>query len=136
VLTTIPALTVTLSVSAAILTSLVTFLKPDARASSHAGSGNRYLGIRARARVFRTIDMLTTDDPKALAGILKQLAEERDQLNETSEQIPPWAYKRAKRGIAAGEATHTVDEPKGGCRPRFWSGGPARLDGLRRMNDY
>lgn len=110
VLTTTPAVTVTLSVIAAILTSLVTFLKPDAKASAHAASGNRYLAIRARARVFRTIDLLTGDDPKALAGALTQLAETRDQLNDASEQIPPWAYKRAKEGIAVGEATHAADK--------------------------
>jgi hypothetical protein len=109
ILTAHPVVTAMLAVAAAVLTSLITFLKPDAKASAHVASGNRYLSIRSRARIFRSIDFAISKDPSALASGLKELAEQRDQLNETSEQIPRWAYERAKRGIDAGEATHAID---------------------------
>ena len=38
--------------SVAILTSLMTFLKPSERASTHKGSGDQYLALRNDARVF------------------------------------------------------------------------------------
>jgi hypothetical protein len=107
-----PPLTAALSVLAAVLTSLITFLKPDAKASGHAASGNRYLSIRSRARLFRTIDIPSAKELAPLSTAVKELAEQRDQLNETSEQIPRWAYKRAKKGIDAGEGTHAVDTKK------------------------
>lgn len=113
VVTNYPALTAGLSVVAAILAALVTFLRPDAKASSHMSSGNRFLSIRSRARIFRTIDMLNSNDSKELATGVKALADDRDQLNETSEPIPRPAYERAKRGIDAGEAQHAVDAKKG-----------------------
>ena len=44
---------------------------------------------------------------------LKELAKERDDLNQTSPQTFKWAYKRAKAAIEAGEA-YAVDQ----CDPQ------------------
>ena len=45
-----------------------------------------------------------------LTSKLRELVERKNELNSSSPQIPPWAYKKAKVGIEAGEATFQVDK--------------------------
>src|SRR6185437_15107211 len=47
-----------MSVVVAILTALMTFLKPSERASAHKGCGDQYLALRNDARVFREIKLV------------------------------------------------------------------------------
>ena len=43
---------------------------------------------------------------------MEALGNEKDRLNLSSPQIPYWAYRIAKRQIAAGEASFRVDKEK------------------------
>jgi hypothetical protein len=99
-----------IAVVVAILTGLLTFLKPSECASRHLKAGNAYNGVRNDARIFANIECHET----ALGGDLKeQLADlnsRRNVLNTDSPQIPRWAYKKGKAGIDAGEAHYRVDD--------------------------
>src|SRR6516225_9292378 len=48
-----PMLGAASSIAAAVLTALMTFLKPSERAAAHKSSGDQYLALRNDSRVFR-----------------------------------------------------------------------------------
>jgi hypothetical protein len=91
------------------LAALSTFLNPNERAVSHHTAGTRYNAIRNQARIFRTIElpMSTAADGPAR---LRELAQQRDDLNQASPQIPRWAFARARKAIESGEASYEVDK--------------------------
>lgn len=100
-----------ISVVVAALTGISTFVNPNERASHHLQSGNDYDGLRNRARIFSTIDCWGSDSDAVLTLTLKELSDEKNKLNHACPQIPWWAYRMAKKGIAAGEGLHSVDKP-------------------------
>lgn len=98
-----------LAIIAAALVAMVTFLNPQARANAHHTAGTRYNSIRNQVRIVREIDMISDKPTEDLTDLVKRLGTERDRLNESSPQIPRWAFLMAKKGIAAGEADYAVD---------------------------
>jgi len=92
------------------LTAVTTFLNPNEKAHSHRNAGNNYNSLRNRTRIFCEIDCCGEDSDQELTKQLKELAKQRDELNQNSPQIPIWAYKKAKEGIEKGEADHKVNE--------------------------
>ena len=94
------------------ITAVLTFLKPSERASNHQKAGGLYSSIRNRARFFGEVELRASQRPAALRKRLKQLTEERNALNEASPEILRSAFEQARKGIAEGESTHKVDEPK------------------------
>jgi hypothetical protein len=73
-----------MSAVVAILTSLMTFLKPSERASTHKGSGDQYLTLRNDVRVFREIKLAyACDEIAAMAGI-DEFTKRRNELNQAS----------------------------------------------------
>ena len=99
-----------LSAAAAILTTLMTFLKPFERATKHKGSGDQYLAIRNDSRVFRTVRLpLVCDLPAAIAG-LDELTNRRNELNRASLAYSARDFEKARKGIASGESLHRVDK--------------------------
>ncbi len=96
-----------LSLTVAALTAVATFLKSDERAGQHREYGNRYNALRNRARIFAAIEVDGADE--APIERLLQLNTERDELNQAAPQIPAWAFRRAKRGIDAGQAAYRID---------------------------
>lgn len=92
----------------AALASVFTFLDPSARAHSHRVAGAAFLALKNQARILRTVDI----EVDAGSGIqrFRELAERRDALNSESPGIPWLAYRRAKAGIASGEAMHAADK--------------------------
>ena len=98
-----------LGILAAALASVTTFLNPNESASSHQVAGARYNELRNRARLFREISLLGDTPDDELQKELKALGNRRDKLNESSPQIPAYAYRRAKRSISKGEADYAVD---------------------------
>lgn len=98
-----------LALVVAALTAISTFLNPNQRAGQHKVSGNQYLAIRNKVRVFADLEVDFESNKGLLLEQLKELGKERDDQNERSPQIPRWAYERAKKGIAEGEAQHEVD---------------------------
>jgi hypothetical protein len=92
------------------LTALATFLNPNKRADNHHAAGAKYNGLRNQARMFYEVDLKLGAPDSDLQARLRELAELRDELNHTSPQVSRWAFKRARKGIEAGEANHVVDQ--------------------------
>jgi len=91
------------------LTAVTTFLNPNEKANSHRNAGNKYNSLRNKARIFCEIDSCGEESNQEITKQLKELAKQRDELNQNSPQIPIWAYKKAKKGIEEGEAKYKVD---------------------------
>lgn len=98
------------AVVVAILTGLLTFLKPSECASRHLSAGNAHNEVRNDARIFANIECHAATPGSDLKGQLADLNSRRNTLNTDSPQIPRWAYKKAKAGIDAGEALYRVDD--------------------------
>lgn len=92
------------------LTAVTTFLNPNEKANSHRNAGNKYNSLRNKARIFCEIDSYGEDSEQEITKQLKELAKQRDELNQNSSQIPRWAYKKARKGIEEGETEYKVDE--------------------------
>ena len=100
------------SIIVAALSALTTFLNPNARSAAHFAAGNSYGALQDKARIFWTLDCWGSDSDQVLTKRLKDLSEEKHELNRKSPQIPWYGRAIAKRGIAAGEAEYAVDKPK------------------------
>ena len=96
----------------AVLTALMTFLKPSERAAAHKGAGDQYLTLRNDARVFREIEIDHACDVPAAIAALSGFTKRRNELNQASPQFADRDRKKARAGIEAGEATHEVDRNK------------------------
>ena len=94
----------------AILTSLITFLKPSERSVSHKSSGDQYLSLRNDARVFREIKLPATLDEQAAIDGLDEFTKRRNELNQASAQFSQGDFEKARKGLDAGEAAHRVDQ--------------------------
>ncbi len=98
-----------MSAIVAILTSLMTFLKPSERASAHKGNGDQYLTLRNDVRVFRQIKLnFACDEQTAIAG-MDEFTKRRNELNQASAQFSRNDFEIARAGIEQGEAEHRVD---------------------------
>ena len=99
-----------LSLIIAVLSAVMTFLNPNERSSSHLNAGNSYDTLQNEVRIFRTIDCWREDSEQILTERLKHYSDQKGKLNQSSPQIPWWAYQIAKRGIKAGEGSYEVDK--------------------------
>jgi hypothetical protein len=107
-----PLIAGSFSAIVAVLTALMTFLKPSEKAANHKSSGDQYLSLRNDARVFRQIKIVyACDDQAALAG-LDEFTKRRNELNKASDQFNQSDFEKARRGIEEGEAAHVVDKGK------------------------
>lgn len=100
-----------LSMIVAGLTAIITFINPNEKASTHQKAGNNYSALRNDIRIFYDIEIDKADDEQTV-GELKKLNDRRNKLNIESYQIPKWAFKNAKKGIEAGEASYKIDDEK------------------------
>ena len=101
-----------LAIVVAISTAVSTFLNPKDKYNSHFMAGNNYESLLSKARIFWSIDCKREDSDEILTSKLKELSQHGERLNRDCPQIPKWAYKRAKAGIEAGEASYDVDKNK------------------------
>ena len=97
------------SVGAAVLTGLITFLKPSEKATQHKSSGDQYLAIRSEARIFREIKLSVCDSDQAAIESLETILAKRSELNTASHQPSRRDFETARAGIEQGEAKHVVD---------------------------
>jgi hypothetical protein len=88
-----------LSLIATILTGLVTFLKPYEHASQHKTIGDQFLALRNDTRVFREIDIPQTQDVTLLTEALKSFSARRNDLMQSSPDVPRKAFEQARLGI-------------------------------------
>ena len=98
-----------LALLVASLTALMTFLNPDRKSNSHLNSGNNYLALRNKSRLFRNITIKTKLNFEELVEELTELADMRDSLNKSSPQFSRKDFEKAKKGISEGEADYQVD---------------------------
>jgi len=113
-----PVIVVTLSVLAAALTAVVTFLKPNEEADRHRRAGDAHFAIKNRARIFRTVEMEADGaDEAKLVDALKALSADLDAARSSAPAIPEDAYQKAKQAIETEKtANYRVDKPTGQAR--------------------
>lgn len=99
-----------LSIIVATLSGVMTFLNPNERVSAHLNAGNNYDSLMNKTRMFWSIDCWDDESEQVLTKKLKDFSDQKDKLNQTCPQIPPWAYRIAKRGIEDGEGGYVVDK--------------------------
>lgn len=104
-----PDIVTVLSITAAILTGLLTYLKPSEHSSNHKSAGDQYLALRNDTRTFRTIDLSTENEDKSAIVKIKVLAQRRNELNQSCPEIPEKDFKIALNGVANGEAKYEID---------------------------
>lgn len=107
-----PELAGLLSLVATILTALVTFLKPSDWASAHKSAGDQYLALRNDARLFCEVELLEPEDTCTHADKIRILADRRNELNQSSPEIPRRAFESARKGIDEGETRYRTDQEK------------------------
>lgn len=91
------------------LTSVLTFVNPEAKSNNHLKAGNHYNSLRNGARIFYNVTLKTATDQEA-AQKLAELNITRDKFNEQSPAIPYWAFRGAKKSIDRGETDYKVDK--------------------------
>ncbi|MGX0961492.1 hypothetical protein AB7M63_001941 [Bradyrhizobium japonicum] len=102
-----------LSITVTILTTLTTVLKPTEKENAHLTAANAYNKLNNATRMFWSIECWTANaTEESMAAKLNDLVAQKDNLNQDSPQIPPWAWKEAQIRIAKGEATYAVDKAK------------------------
>ena len=99
-----------ISIIVCTLTAVSTFLNPKEHSNTHLAAGNNYDSLMARARIFWTIDCRREETVDMLTAELKNFSTERDRLNRDHPQPSKGAYKKAKKGIDAGEADYKADK--------------------------
>ncbi len=101
-----------LSLGIAALSSVMTFLNPNAKAAAHQIAGNKYDSLMNRVRIFWSIDCWRMESDEVLTEKLKHFSEQKDNLNQSSPQTSFIAYWLAKKGIEGGEAKYKIDESR------------------------
>lgn len=101
-----------ISIIVVALSGVMTFLNPNERASNHLNAGNNYDALMNKVRIFWSIDCWRDESEQVLTERLKYFSEQKDRLNQSSLQIPSWAYRIAKRGIDEGEGDYSIDTMK------------------------
>jgi hypothetical protein len=91
------------------LTTVLTFLKPSEHAENHRAVAGQYLALRNRTRMFRDLELVDDIQIAAARTRLEELAETRDELNQTSPGIPRKDYEKAKADIDSGRSQYLVD---------------------------
>jgi hypothetical protein len=95
------------------LSSVMTFLNPNQRATTHLNAGNNYDALMNSVRIFWSIDCWRDESEQVLTERLKYFSEQKAKLNQSAPQIPRRAYKTAQKGIASGEGIYQIDDNSG-----------------------
>lgn len=99
-----------LSLIVVAFSSVITFLNPNEKANAHLGAGNSYDTLMNNVRIFWSIDCWREESEQVLTEKLKYFSEQKSKLNQSSVQIPNWAYVKGKKGIKSGETEYLIDK--------------------------
>lgn len=99
-----------ISILVAALSSVMTFLNPNEKASAYLNAGNSYDSLMNKIRIFWAIDCWRDESEQVLTERLKYFSEQKDKLNQSCPQIPRWAYNVACKGIKDGEGAYMIDK--------------------------
>lgn len=105
-----PVIAGTLAILSTSLTTVLTFLKPSEHAENHKSAADQYLRLRNRTRIFREIELIDDTDIVDAKNRLFELANSRDELNQTSPGIDRKDYEKAKADIDEGRSQYRVDK--------------------------
>ncbi|RDU62290.1 SLATT domain-containing protein [Helicobacter sp. MIT 14-3879] len=95
-----------------LITMLLVFLNPQEKYFSHYRSGNQYLSLRNKARIFLEIQSVGMNRERQ-KGYLKKLDSKRNKINKHSLPIVSMGYKSAKRQIKTDKNTqYQADKEK------------------------
>jgi len=100
----------TLAIIAAALAALATFLNPNEKAAAHLSVGNQYNTLRNNSRIFHEIYIGSCQNGQDAIQEIRDMNDQRNNLNQTSPQIPRWSFSKARKGIEEGEARYMVDK--------------------------
>jgi hypothetical protein len=88
-------------------------LKPTEKENAHLTAAHAYNRLNNATRMFWSIECWSANaTEESMAAKLNDLVAQKDNLNQDSPQVPPWAWAMAKERIANGEATYAVDKAK------------------------
>ena len=107
-----PSIATSLTVSTAILTGLMTFMRVGDRAATHKKSGDQLHGLMYEVGFFIRVTLVGANDPTGSEKQLKAFSDRLISLNRISPSPPRWAYELAKKGIAAGESDFSIDQTR------------------------
>ena len=97
--------TATLSLCAAVIAAVMTFLNPAKLGAVHKAAGCDFQDLRNQAHLLHAVEADAASGEE-LSTTLKDLRKRQVELGRKHPVVPRWAYWMAKRGIAAGEAKH------------------------------
>jgi hypothetical protein len=103
------AVAATFSTIAAILTALLTFLKPHERAEQHRKAGSALLSTMKEARFFREAKLNRLPEEQAIEAV-EAFVRRQNDANEAAPMFNNVDRLKARAGIEAGESKHKIDE--------------------------
>jgi hypothetical protein len=96
-----PVIATGLSTLAAVLTALMTFLRPSGRAAAHKTAESQYLALHNEMRVFREVALFhACNDQTAIAGA-EGFTRRLNELDKASRRVSPRDEQDATSSIAA-----------------------------------
>lgn len=103
------AVAATCSTIAAVFTALLTFLKPHERSEQHRKAGNALLSVLKDARFFRDAKLGQLPEEQAVEAV-EAFVRRQNEANEAAPMFDDADRLKARAGIEAGEAKHSIDE--------------------------
>jgi hypothetical protein len=109
-----PAIALAAAAASTVAAVVLTTLKPSEEADRHQRSGDSYLRIRNRARIFRSIEMIaSTATEEELVRSIRELSSILDEARSAAPGIPRRAYEKALQDIEEGRAKYQADTRPG-----------------------
>ncbi|MCF1440022.1 MAG: SLATT domain-containing protein [Shewanella sp.] len=105
-----PEVAGSLAILSTALTTVLTFLKPSEHAENHKAVAGQYLALRNQTRLFRELDLVEKPDANLVKKRLVELANARDDLNQSSPGISRKDYEKARADIDKGYSQYRVDK--------------------------
>lgn len=98
----------TCSMIAAVLTALLTFLKPHERSEQHRKAGNALLSILKESRLFQEAKLGILPEEQAVEAV-EGFVRRQNEANESAPMFNEADRLKARSGIESGEASHRID---------------------------
>lgn len=102
-----------LALIAAVLGGLLTTVEPNKRVRQGQAAGVAYNEVRVGARQARLVDLPEAQLEDARSR-LRELTEQKHQVDRVAEPPNTYAFWRARRNVEAGRLAHAVDTSPGG----------------------
>jgi hypothetical protein len=99
----------TLALGASVSSAILTFVKPEERATQHLQAGRALGALRVRMRQFRTIDLIGDITPTEARKYVTSLTKEKAKIDESAPAISNRAFKEGKKAIDQGRFDHLAD---------------------------